>query len=179
MHPAARTPPSTGPSTTKLVLGVVFAVLCLPCSAVGGGMMAAPNEPGDAQAGLVFLVFSLVVFGVPSALLLALGIRGRRHHTRLQRLSALGAASARLPLDQIAADLGVPKSEARTLVLDAVGKGLLVGRLDLEHGVFLSGATTGAVRQIAMTCRACGAQSMIVVTPNTMSHCSFCGHRLA
>jgi hypothetical protein len=174
-----RTPPSSAPSQVKLVLGALFAFLCLPCSGVGGGMMVAPSEPGDAEAGLGILIVSLVIFGVPAAIFLTLGIRGRRRHTRLQRLAALGAASARLPLNEVALELGVEHNEARRLVLDAVGAGLLVGRLDLEQGVFLSGATTGAVREVAMTCRACGAQSRVVVSANTMSHCQFCGHRLA
>lgn len=176
---AQRMPPNRAPSNVKLVLGALFAFMCLPCSGIGGGMMAAPSQPGDAEAGLGILIVSLVMFGVPATVLLALGIRGRRRHTRLQRLAALGAASARLPLREVAAELGVDPNEARRLVLDAVGAGLLVGRLDLEHGVFVSGATTGAVREVSMTCRACGAQSTVVVTANTTSHCRFCGHRLA
>jgi hypothetical protein len=180
MHYGVRTPPpSAGPSTAKLVLGGVFAFLCLPCSAVGGGMMIAPGTPEDPQSGLIVLILSLVVFGIPSAVFLSLGIRARRRHTRLQRLAALGAASARLPLVDVATDLGLTQPEARALVLDAIGSGLLVGRLDLERGVFLSGATTGSVRELAMTCRACGAQSNVVVTANTPSNCPFCGHRMA
>lgn len=180
MHYGAhRVPSTTGPSSAKLVIGGLLTLLCLPCSAVGGGMMASPGKEGDVEAGAFFLVFSLLVFGVPAAILLTLGVRARRRHTRLQRLAAMGAASARLPLREVALQLGVDEGEARRLMLDAVGTGWLVGRFDLEQGVFVSGATTQSVREISMTCRACGAQSNVVVSASTTSHCQFCGHRLA
>jgi hypothetical protein len=53
--------------TVELVLGGILAVLCLPCSAIGGGMMALPSKPEDFQSGVIVLVFSLVVFDLPVA----------------------------------------------------------------------------------------------------------------
>lgn len=163
----------------KLVVGSLFAVLLLPCGAVGAGMMIAPSKEGDANAGLLLLVMGLVIFGVPAVVLLMLGLRGRAYDKKLAHVVALGQASQRMPLQQLAADMQVEHDEARKLVLDAVSQGKLFGRLDIEHGVFISGVAHQGVRQIQMKCHACGGVSMVVVTPGSMSNCQFCGARLA
>ncbi len=166
-------------ATVKITLAVVLGALCLPCSAVGVGMMVAPSKDGDANSGFVLLLMGLIIFGLPSAILFFFGLKARGYNKRLQHVSALGMASQRLPLQQIATDLGVSTTEARQLVIDAVSKGMLVGRIDLEQGVFISGATHQGVRQVSMRCHNCGAQSTVVVTAGSISNCQFCGARLA
>jgi hypothetical protein len=163
----------------KIVLGGALTVLLLPCSALGVGMMVAPNQEGDQGVGLAVLIMSVIMFGIPATILLALGLKGRAYDRKLKQVVALGMASQRLPLQQVAADLGVEFDEARQLVLDAVHQGKLFGRLDIEHGVFISGAAHQGVQQLQMTCRNCGGSSMVVVTPGSMSACQFCGARLA
>lgn len=163
----------------KIVLGAVAAMLCLPCSAIGVGMMVDPNPGDDASSGLVILIMSVVIFGIPAAVFLALGLRGRAYDKKLQHVAALGMASQRMPIQQLAAEMSIEFDEARQLVLDAVSQGKLFGRLDIEHGVFISGQAHQGVQQLQMTCRKCGATSMVVVTAGSMSACQFCGARLA
>ena len=171
--------PMRGSVIAKIVLGSALALLCLPCSAVGVGMMVAPSKEGDAGSGLMLLVMALIVLGVPSGILLALGLRGRAYDRRLRHVVAVGKSSQRIPLQQLAADMKIDHDEARRLLLDAISKGELFGRLDIEQGVFISGGAHRGVQSLQMRCSGCGATSTVVVTPGSMSTCQFCGARLA
>jgi hypothetical protein len=167
-----------GAVVVKIVVGAILAMLCLPCSALGLGMMVAPGDEGDAGTGVAILIMGIVIFGVPSGVFLALGLRGRGYDRRLARVAALGMASQRMPIQQLAADMQVDYEEARSLLLDAIAQGKLFGRLDLEQGVFISGNTHQGVQQLQMRCPSCGAQSMVIVSPGSQSNCQFCGARV-
>lgn len=111
--------------------------------------------------------------------LLLVGLHGRRYDIQLQRVIAMGKASARLPLQQVAAQLGVTIPRAQALLLDAIGRGQLFGQLDYEQGTFISAVAQQGVRQLDLRCSACGATSKVIVSAATTSTCRFCGHRLA
>ena len=168
-----------GAVVVKLVLGGFLAFVGVSCSAISVGMMVSPGKPDDPQSGMAILILSIGIFGIPAAILLWLGLRGRRYDRQLQQVIAMGMASARLPLQQLAAQLGVPVPKAQELVLDAISRGKLFGRLDYEHGTFISAAAHQGVQQLSMRCGACGATSQVIVSPGTASNCRFCGHRLA
>lgn len=163
----------------KLVLGGILAFLGVSCSAIGVGMMVSPNKPEDPGSGGAILIMGLGIFALPAAILLWLGLRGRRSEMLLQRVSAMGRASARLPLQQVAAQLGITVPQAQALLLDAINRGQLFGRLDYEHGTFISAMAHQGVQQLNMRCSACGGTSQVIVSAGTSSNCRFCGHRLA
>lgn len=163
----------------KLVLGAVLSFIGFSCSAIGLGMMAAPQKPTDPKSGLGILIMSLGVFGIPGLILLILGLRSRRAQRHLDQVVAMGQASTRLPLQQIAQQLGIPVPRARELVLEAIAAARLAGRIDFEQGVFISASVHGGVRQLSLKCPACGGVSEVLVSAGEPSLCRFCGQRVA
>jgi hypothetical protein len=149
------------------------------CNAVGIGLVAKPKDADDPSAGIFWVVFSLVAMVVPGILLILAGRRQARRAACLETIVALARASQRLPINQLAEDLKVTPAVARELLLAAIGQHRIVGRLDLEHGVFISASTHGGVQQVTMTCRNCGGRSDVIVSATSASHCHYCGFRLA
>lgn len=156
----------------KLVLGAILSFIGFSCSAIGIGMMAAPTKPTDPKSGLG-------VFGIPGLILLILGLRARRAQRLLDQVVAMGQASPRLPLQQIAQQLGVPLPRARELILEAIAAARLAGRIDFEQGVFISASVHGGVRQLSLKCPSCGGVSDVLVSAGEPSLCRFCGQRVA
>lgn len=165
-------------ATFALAFGALFALVCLPCAALGLGMTLAPTRPDQVEPGVVIFVFSLVVFGLPAVALLWVGNSIRTHSQRLAHLAALGMASSRLPLDQLARELRLSREQVRGLILEAVGKGKLVGRLDIEHDVFISAVAHEGVQQGQRPCPRCGAISTVTVAPGHAAQCRYCGARV-
>ena len=156
-----------------------MAFMGFSCGSIGVGLVASPNEPKDVNAGVFWIIFSVVALVLPAVILVLLGLRARKTAQHIERLTAMAAAAARLPLDQVAADLGVTKEQARGLLFDAISHGRIAGRMDLEHGVFISGTAHTGVQQLNMHCRNCGGTSMVIVSAGTASLCKYCGFRLA
>ncbi len=169
----------TTPTPAKLIIGSLLAVMGLSCGSIGVALVASPKDANDTSAGVFWIVFSMVALVAPAVILVVLGLRARKTGQRLDRLAAMAAAASRLPLEQVASDLGVTKEEARGLVFDAISAGRIVGRMDLEHGVFISGTAHAGVQQLNMHCRNCGATSMVIVSMGHPSLCKYCGFRLA
>lgn len=163
----------------KIVLGAILSFLGFSCTAIGIGMIAAPTQPEDSKVGIGVSIMGAGVFGVPGAILLTVGLRSRRARRLLDQVVAMGQASTRLPLQQVADQLGVPLPRARELLLEAIAAGRLAGRLDYEHGVFISSSAHTGVRQLSLTCPSCGGVSEVIVTPGSPSACRFCGQRVA
>jgi hypothetical protein len=168
-----------GSITSKLILGGVLAFIGVSCSAIGVGMIVAPSAPDHPSSGVGILIMSFGVFVLPAAILLTLGVRRGRHARRLDQVIAMGQASTRLPLTQLAEQLGVAVPRARELVLEAIAAGKLVGRMDYEHGVFISGSAHAGVQQVGVHCPSCGGISQVILTPGSSAHCTFCGHKVA
>jgi hypothetical protein len=167
------------PTPPKLIIGIVMGCLGLTCGSVGTGMVAYPDDAGQSEAGMFWLVFSLVALILPAVILVLLGLKARAANRRIEKLAAMANAASRLPLQQLAADLGVPQQEARALLFDAINHGYVAGRLDLEQGVFISGTAHAGVQQLNMHCRNCGATSTVIVSTGHPSLCKYCGFRLA
>ncbi len=167
------------PGKAKFTLGLVFLFLCLPCDALGVGMMACPTKEGDPATGFGLLVAFSFIFGVPAAVLLYLGKKEKKRGRALDHITALASASARLPLQQVASDLGVTVADARRLLMDAIHEGRIAGRLDLEAGTFISGTAHAGIQKVSMRCRACGGQAEVVVGAGFSTPCPFCGAQLA
>jgi hypothetical protein len=157
-----------------LVIGGILALLGGSCETLGVAMTVSPADDAAQRSGVFLIAFTAVVFVVPAAVCLTLGLRARKRIARLERLDALGLAAVRMPIDAVAADLGVSAAEARDLILDAVGQGILRGRLDLEQGVFFSAEADASFRQGAVHCRRCGANAQIVLVPGQAPTCPYC-----
>jgi len=168
-----------GSITSKLVLGGSLAFIGVSCSAIGVGMIVVPSAPDQPSAGVGILIMSFGVFLVPAAVLLWIGSQRRRHARDFDQVVAMGQAAARLPLAALAEQLGVPVPRARELVLEAIAAGKLVGRMDYEHGVFISGSAHTGVQKVGVVCPSCGAISQVILTPGAAAHCTFCDHRVA
>jgi hypothetical protein len=164
---------------SRVVLGIVLLVLGGTCNAIGIGLTVSPKEEGDPSAGIFWIVFSLAALIVPGVLLVLAARRQAQRAARMQKIIALATASQRLPFAQLAVDLNVTAAVARELLLEAIGHRWIIGRLDVEEGVFVSGSTHGGVQQLTMTCRNCGGRSTVIVSTASMSHCQYCGFRLA
>jgi len=160
-------------------LGGSFAFVGVSCSAVAVGMIVAPAAPHQPSAGVAVLIMSFGAFLVPAAILLWIGTQRRRNARHLDQVVAMGQVSARLPLPQLAEQIGTSVPRARELVLEAITAGKLVGRMDYEHGVFLSGSAHTGVQKVGVQCPSCSAISQVILAPGTAAHCTFCGHRVA
>lgn len=163
----------------KLVLGGLLAFIGLSCAAIGAGMRLAPLEADQAQAGTLFFFFGVVIFLIPGSLLLWAGLRGRAYDRRLSQVIAMGRAASRLPMQEVAAQLGITPMYLRKLILEAIAKGKMAGRMDYEHGVFISDVAHQGVQQLSLRCPACGGVSEVIVTAGAASSCEFCGQRVA
>jgi hypothetical protein len=163
----------------RAVIGIVLIVLGLSCNAVGIGLTTHPKKERDVGAGIFWMIFSVVALVGPGALLVTLARRETLRASRMAKIVALATASERVPLAVLAEDLDLRKDEARELLLDAIAQGLVMGRLDLEEGLFVSGSTRGGVHQVPMTCRNCGAKSNVIVSASSATTCPYCGFRLA
>jgi hypothetical protein len=166
-------------TSSRLKLGIFLLILGASCNAVGIGLAVAPKRENDVGAGVFWMFFSVIAVMLPGLLLVLAARKQALRTKRLEKIVALATASERLPFLQLATDLGVDATTARELLLEAIGAGRIVGRLDLEHGVFVSGSTHGGVRQLTMTCKGCGGRSTVVVTAHAQSLCQYCGFRLA
>jgi hypothetical protein len=151
----------------------------ITCGSIGTGMVTYPSEPGHVNSGIFWICFSAIALIVPSVILVLLGLKARAANRRIEKLAAMANAASRLPLQQVAADLGVSQAEARELLYDAINHGYVAGRLDLEQGVFISGTAHAGVQQLNMHCRNCGATSTVIVSVGQPSLCKYCGFRLA
>ena len=169
----------SGSITSKLILGGCLAFVGVSCSAVAVGMIVVPSAPDQPSAGVAVLIMSFGAFLVPAAILLWIGTQRRRNARHLDQVVAMGQVSARLPLPQLAEQIGTSVPRARELVLEAITAGKLVGRMDYEHGVFLSGSAHTGVQKVGVQCPSCSAISQVILAPGTAAHCTFCGHRVA
>jgi hypothetical protein len=165
--------------SNRIVPGILLIVFGATCNAIGVGLTVAPKEGRDASAGIFWMAFSIIAMVGPGILLVVLGRKQARRAAQLEKIVALATASQRLPIDVLASDLGVKPKEARDLLLAAIGERRVIGRLDLEHGMFISGSTHGGVQQVAMTCRNCGARANVIVSAASATVCPYCNFRLA
>lgn len=157
-----------------LAIGGIFAVLGGSCELLGIAAAISPARGQSSDGGLAVVAFATIVFVIPAAVLLGFGLHRRRRVLRLEKLDALAMVSARLPLDTVARELGFSVTEARALILEAVGQGLLRGRLDLEKGIFYSAEADASFPQQAFHCRRCGSTSQITVVPGQWPVCPYC-----
>jgi len=155
-------------------------------------MAVAPSGPNQRATGLLLIGLASVVFLAPAGLLLFFGLRARRRVDRMGKLAALGAATVRLPIDLVASDLDVAPAEARQLILDAVGDGLLRARESpgdsrrsgssstpwatacCAGGVFFSAAAETTFQQGSVHCRRCGASAQVMLVPGEAATCPCC-----
>jgi hypothetical protein len=167
-------------SSSRLKIGIFLLIFGGSCNAVGIGLAVAPKRDNDVGAGIFWMCFSLLAVMLPGLLLVLAARKQALRTKRLDTIAALATASERLAFDQLATDLGVDAKTARELLLEAIGAGRIVGRLDVEHGVFVSGSTRASgVQQLTMTCKGCGGRSTVVVTAHSQSLCPYCGFRMA
>jgi hypothetical protein len=167
------------PKSNRIVPGILLIVFGATCNAIGVGLTVSPKEGRDVSAGIFWMAFSVIAMVGPGILLVVLGRRQSRRVAQMDKIVALATASQRLPIDVLAQDLGVKPKEARDLLLAAIGERKVIGRLDLEAGVFVSGSTHGGVQQVAMLCKNCGARPNVIVSAASASLCPYCGYRLA
>ncbi|MBC8071931.1 MAG: hypothetical protein IAG13_26625 [Deltaproteobacteria bacterium] len=167
------------PKNTRTILGVVLLALGGTCNAVGIGLTVEPRDGHGIDAGVFWIVFSIGAMIVPGVLLVLGARKQARRAEQLAKITALATASQRLPIAVLAEDLQVSVVQARDLLLAAISARLVIGRLDLEHGVFVSGSTHGGVQQVTMTCGSCGARSSVIVSVGSPSTCPYCAFRMA
>lgn len=157
-----------------LVIGGILAVFGGSCEVIGIAAAISPGKDSTAGAGLIIIGFATVAFVIPAALMIGYGLKRRKRVAQLEKLDALAAVSARLPLDTVAAELLVDTTKARELILDGVRQGLLRGRLDLEQGIFFSVEAETSFPQRPFHCRKCGSTTQMTVVPGQWPTCPYC-----
>jgi hypothetical protein len=162
-----------GRGTAMLVSGIVLLAVAALLSVLSVALALASVE--GRFSGLVCFCAAAVPLGVPGVALL-LGGRSRRARARhLRDLEGLALARARLSLEDLCRELETSPSETRALVREALGHGILEGRLDLVEDVFLSALADPRFGERAARCRACGAASAVVRGPGVAPRCPYCG----
>lgn len=164
---------------TRLRNGIALLVLGASCNAIGIKLTVEPRPGDGTSSGIFWIVFSVTVLLLPGLVLVLASFADSRRAGRLEKIVALATASERVPLVQLATDLDTTVAIARDLLLSAINSGSVVGRLDLEEGVFLSGSTRGGVEKRTMTCAGCGASSTVIVSATSEAACEYCGFRVA
>lgn len=172
--PPKRRPQIAGPILLlALVGGCCLATGML--SMAGGAIGVVDPEPGrTSQDGLESLAAGFMACVMPSLVMLSVAGWSILRTRRMDRLVALAETHARLPLDMAAHELRTSRETVRSMLLDAVSKQYLRGRLDLDHGVFFSGDAELSGRQWAGHCRACSAPVSVTLARGEPGICPFC-----
>lgn len=126
-------------------------------------------------SGLVCFAVTTLPSGLVGLALAVAGARRRARARRLRDLDGLGLSHTRLPLERVERELEVGASEARALIREALGHGILEGRLDLEEGVFVSAIADDRVGHRTIRCTTCGAASAVLRGPGLAQACPYCG----
>lgn len=144
-------------------------------SIAGGAMNAVHPTPEHPLAqSLQGMIGAFVICVMPSVVLLGISAWSVWTTRRMDRLVALAETHARLPLDVAAQELGTSRETVRSMLLTAVSKQYVRGRLDLDHGVFFSGDAEVAARQWAGHCPSCSAPVSITLARGEAGICPFC-----
>jgi hypothetical protein len=177
-------PPVFGPVRTTVSYGAsigvgILATICVGLGAlaiVGQLIVSQQDQSPDVYWHMVEgIAGNLLVCVLPGVLLYAVTGWLVWRARRFARLQALCDTHARLPIGELAAHLGTSEEMAQALVLDAVERGLVRARLDLEPGIVLSGnAAQGAGRQWAGSCPRCNAPVSVVIAPGQPGICPYC-----
>lgn len=174
LPPPRQSVSNAGPITVGLLgtLAVAIGVVMMALQAMMSAVDVSEERWWHLGAGLVGNALVCVLPGV--LLYVVTGWLVWRNR-RLARVQTLCDTHARLPIATLAQHLGTSEEMAQAIALDAVERGLIQARLDLEPGVILSGnAVTNAGRQWAGTCPRCSAPVSIVLAPGQPAVCPFC-----
>ncbi|MDQ3038051.1 MAG: hypothetical protein M3Y87_37000 [Myxococcota bacterium] len=172
--PPKRRPQIAGPIILLAIVGGC-------CLSTGALMMVAgvsdtvrPRPPRTAQDGLESVGVGFGFCVMPSLVMLSIAGWSMLRTRRMDRLVALAETHARLPLDVAAHELRTSRETVRSMLLDAVSKQYVRGRLDLDHGVFFSGDAELAGRQWAGQCGSCSAPVSVTLARGEPGICPFC-----
>lgn len=172
--PPKRRPQIAGPIVLLAIVGGC-------CLASGGASMAGgvlgivdPQPPRTSQDGYESLGAGFVACVLPSLVMLSIAGWSILRTRRMDRLVALAETHARLPLDVAAHELRTSRETVRSMLLDAVSKQYLRGRLDLDHGVFFSGEAELSGRAWAGQCASCSAPVHVTLARGEVGICPFC-----
>ncbi len=158
----------------RIAVGGVLTVLGLVWTALCAWFATVPKMKDGLAANLVFALGILLLPG------LVLYLTGRARRSRVDRMlhaAGLATAAGRVPVGEVAEQLGVSVSHARQALVDAVGTGRLAGRLDVDRDVFtvVAAENAGPSQEVAVACRRCGAASKAFVAPGDAITCPYCG----
>ncbi|MCY1068418.1 hypothetical protein OV090_26990 [Nannocystis sp. RBIL2] len=165
-------------------IGIALLVLGGTCNAMGVNMLLAERRGWDTNGGTAWIVFGLGALMLPGLLLVLEAHGRRRNEARMDMIVAVANTIPRVSFAQLADELGVSRRRARKLLLAAVGRGRVRGRVDLEQEVFvsssLSAGSFGPPAQLpeTMTCKGCGGESTVVKAVTAHAHRQYCGFRL-
>lgn len=163
-----------GATSGRFRVGAVLLVLGLSCDALGVSMTIAPKPDADPGSGPITVAIGLIALTVPGLWLMLSARRHARREARIDAIVALAKTCERVPLARLAEDLHISHKQTRALLLEAVARHRIEGRLDLEEGVFISASV--AVEMKTVTCRECGADASVL--PSAQA-CPYCGSALA
>ena len=156
-------------------LGFVLSVIGAFWTVVGVCIVLFPSATARADAGVFNALIAIVALLAPGLYLWTSAKARAARNERIERLAALAGIESQMPLANAASTLGIPTSEVRTLLLDAVSAGLLRGRIDGPRDVFLSDSAEHPLGEREVVCTSCGARAIVVARVNEAFTCPYCG----
>lgn len=133
-----------------------------------------PRPGRDPDTGITGVLIGALGCLLPSLVMLVVSARSMLLSRRMGRLVGLAETHARLPIDVVARELNVSPGAARSLLLDAVSKQYVNGRLDLDDDVFFSADVDAVGRQWTGTCPACRAPVQVTLAASEPGVCPYC-----
>jgi hypothetical protein len=132
-------------------------------------VIGASSGPGNLFL-LVFAPLSLI----PGVLLMAIGMKKRRHIKDMEILAELLRAYRRIKLSKVAGKLGVTELEAERRIAECIELGLVKGYIDRTTDEFF---TQESIAQVipADGCPKCGAPPDRIILVGEEAKCGSCG----
>ena len=119
-------------------------------------------------------VVGLVVLIGGGAAMMAIGLRGRAKHKRLERVADLLKAYRRIEITKLAGKMGITPMDAEYTIAECLGRGLIEGYFDRQEGEFFTKEALYQVMEIEK-CPSCGAPPTDLYLVGEEIQCKYCG----
>ena len=136
-----------------------------------GGVTFLTGGPTTMRGMCVAVLVLLIVGGL---VLLAIGLRGRGRHKRLEKVADRLRAYRRIKITRLARKLEVTEMEAEYTIAECVGRGLVEGWFDRREGEFFTKEALYRVMNIDR-CPICGAPPDELYLVGEEIQCKYCG----
>lgn len=159
--------------TVKKTLGLVLIIpgMLLLIIAVFG--IIGGDKPEDFNIGIGVSIFSLCMIA-PGILLYRKGQRLEQDEIKIKKLVSMLTTYRRMSLQEMAAKLGIPETEAQNLLTLAIAQNLISGHIDRTTNEFFVSGSVQDIKDLTK-CPYCGAPVTQVFHKGETAKCQSCG----